>query len=82
MFGNQCIEPRHFIAALEGIRLSEERGRPRKRCRYIVADKGYGSVALRQYCSRHHMKPIIPQRKPRPGYFMGSISRNIVSTMP
>lgn len=37
----------------------------------MVADKGYDSDALRHYCTRHHIKPIIPRRnmrrKPRPG---------------
>jgi transposase len=67
----QDADSRHFISALESVYLPGCRGRPRKRCRYVVADKGYDSEALRRYCDRHHMKPIIPQRrmrrKPRPG---------------
>ena len=47
---------------MEAIRLAGRRGRPRKRCRYIVADKGYDSDRLRRYCDRHRMKPIIAQR--------------------
>ncbi|QHF29155.1 IS5 family transposase [Pseudomonas sp. R32] len=39
------------------------RGRPRKRCRWLLADKGYGD--------RYRMQPVIPlrsmKRKPKPG---------------
>lgn len=37
---------------LEQISLPGSKGRPRKRCRYVLADKGYDSQALRQYCDR------------------------------
>jgi transposase len=67
----QEADTRHFIPTMETIHLPGSAGRPRKRCRYVVADKGYDSDALRYYCDRHRMKPIIPQRKmhrkPRPG---------------
>lgn len=56
---------------METIHLPGKTGRPRKRCRYIVADKGYDSDDLRRYCDRHRIKPIIAKRKmyrkPRPG---------------
>ncbi len=56
---------------LEKVRLPGRSGRPRKRSRYIVADKGYDSDALRRYCTRYGMRPIIPRRhmhrRPRPG---------------
>lgn len=59
------------MPTMETIRLPGKAGRPRKRCRYIVADKGYDSDGLRRYCDRYRMKPIIAQRKmyrkPRPG---------------
>ena len=46
-------------------------GRPRKRCRKLVADKGYDAEPLRQYCDRYRMQPVIPyramKRKPKPG---------------
>lgn len=67
----QDADTRHFIPTMEAIHLPGKVGRPRKRCRYVVADKGYDSDALRHYCDCHHMKPIIAQRKmkrrPRPG---------------
>lgn len=56
---------------MEHVRLPGLKGRPLKRCRFIVADKGYDSDPLRHYCDRHRMKPIIARRKmkrkPRPG---------------
>ncbi|MGP8291662.1 IS5 family transposase [Vreelandella zhanjiangensis] len=67
----QEADTRYFMPTLEKVRLPGKRGRPRKRCRYIVADKGYDSEALRRYCDRVRIKPVIAQRqmkrKPRPG---------------
>ncbi|WP_296267041.1 IS5 family transposase [Pseudomonas sp. UBA6562] len=64
-------DSRYFMPLLEQISLPGSRGRPRKRCRYVLADKGYDSQMLRQYCDRYGMQPIIPlrkmHRKPRPG---------------
>ncbi|MEE4576208.1 IS5 family transposase [Pseudomonas alliivorans] len=64
-------DSRYFMPLLEQISLPSSRGRPRKRCRHVLADKGYHSQMLRQYCDRYGMQPIIPlrkmHRKPRPG---------------
>ena len=38
------------------------RGRPRKRCRWLLADKGYDADALRRYCDRYRVQPVIPLR--------------------
>ncbi len=61
----------YLTELLEKVRLPERSGRPRKRSRYIVADKGYDSDALRRDCTRYGMRPIIPQRRmhrrPKPG---------------
>ncbi|WP_414892466.1 IS5 family transposase [Pseudomonas serboccidentalis] len=50
---------------------SSHRGRPRKRCKWLLADKGYDAEALRQYCDQYRMQPVIPlrsmKRKPKPG---------------
>nr|WP_086937282.1 IS5 family transposase [Pseudomonas putida] len=50
---------------------TSKRGRPRKRCRWLLADKGYDADALRRYCDRYRMQPVIPlramKRKPKPG---------------
>lgn len=47
------------------------RGRPRKCCRWLLADKGYDAEALRRYCDRYRMQPVIPlrtmKRKLKPG---------------
>ncbi len=56
---------------LDGVSIpSTQRGRPRKRCKWLLADKGYDAEALRQYCDRCRMQPVIPmrsiKRKPKP----------------
>ncbi|MBA1200429.1 transposase [Pseudomonas capeferrum] len=62
---------RYFMPLLDQISQPGIEGRPRKRCRYVLADKGYGSQVLRQDCDRYGMQPVIPlckmHRKPRPG---------------
>ncbi|MGS0943743.1 hypothetical protein ACVA51_24905 (plasmid) [Pseudomonas luteola] len=34
-----------------------------KRYRTVLADKGYDSEALRKYCDRFRIKPILPLRQ-------------------
>ncbi len=50
---------------------SSQRGRPRKRCKWLLADKGYDAKALSRYCDQYRMQPVIPRRsmkrKPKPG---------------
>jgi len=50
---------------------TSKRGRPCKRCRWLLTDKGYDAEALRRYCDRYRMQPVIPlrsmKRKPKPG---------------
>ena len=61
----------YLTELLEKVHLPSRSGRLRKRSRYIVAYKGYDSDALRRYCMRYGMRPIIPQRRmhrrPKPG---------------
>jgi transposase len=38
------------------------RGRPRRRPQRVVADKGYSSGAIRQYCRRRGIRHTIPRR--------------------
>lgn len=56
---------------LDGASIPSGRGRPRKRCRWLLADKGYDAEALRCYCDRFRMQPVIPlrimKRKPKLG---------------
>ncbi|QXH49595.1 IS5 family transposase [Pseudomonas fakonensis] len=69
--GGQASDISHAQPLLDGVYLPTKGGRPRKRCRKLLADKGYDSDALRRYCDRYHMQPVIPframKRKPRPG---------------
>ena len=44
------------------MRLPGSQGRPRKRCRTVIADKGYDSEGVRRYCDRFGMQPVIAQR--------------------
>lgn len=50
---------------------SSQSGRPRKRCTWLLADKGYDAEALRRYCDQYRMQPVIPlrsmKRKSKPG---------------
>ncbi len=51
--------------------LSNQRGRPCKRRKWLLADKGYDAETLRRYCDQYRMQPVIPmrsmKRKPKPG---------------
>ncbi|WP_313429338.1 transposase, partial [Pseudomonas sp.] len=48
-----------------------QRSHPRKRCKWLLADKGYDAEALRRYCDQYRMQTVIPlrsmKRKPKPG---------------
>lgn len=50
---------------------SSQRGHPRKRCKWLLAGKGYDAEALRRYCDQYRVQPVIPmrsmKRKPKPG---------------
>ena len=69
--GGQASDISHAQPLLDGVQISTGWGRPRKRCRKLVADKGYDAESLRKYCDRYRMQPIIPyrvmKRKPKPG---------------
>lgn len=58
-------------ATLDKVRVPRRgRGRPRKRPREVVADRGYDSDKLRLRLRRRGVRPCIPERrgrKPRPG---------------
>lgn len=56
-------DTRYFMPTLEKVHLPGSLGRPQKRYRYIVADKGYDSGELRRYCDRVQIKPVLAQRK-------------------
>lgn len=67
----QQADSRHFIPLLEQVRLPGTKGRPCKRCRRILADKGYDSETLRRHCDSVGIQPLIAlrnvRRKPRHG---------------
>jgi transposase len=58
----QHADSTYFVETLDQVRLPGRRGRPIKRCRNVIADKGYDSEALRQHCDRYRMRPTIVQR--------------------
>ncbi len=67
----QASDIAHAQPLLDQVRIPGKPGRPRKRSRWLLADKGYDAEHLRQYCDRYRMQPVIPlramPRKPRPG---------------
>lgn len=69
--GGHASDISHAQRLLDGVHIPLNRGRPRKRCRWLLADKGYDAESLRQYCDRYRMQPVIPlrdmKRRPKPG---------------
>ncbi|WP_239984516.1 IS5 family transposase, partial [Cronobacter sakazakii] len=67
----QASDVSHAQPLLDAVRIAGKPGRPRKRSRWLLADKGYDADYLRQYCDRYRMQPVIPlramPRKARPG---------------
>ena len=69
--GGQTSDIAYAQPLLDEAYIPSLRGRPYKRCRWLLADKGYDAEALRRYCDRYRMQPVIPlhsmKRKPKPG---------------
>ena len=84
--GGQQNDITQAESVLEKVSIPNQIGRPRKRCHYLAADKGYDALSFRQYCDKHKIIPVIPYRrnrinKPgRPRKFHSSIykQRNVV----
>ncbi|HDS0960209.1 MULTISPECIES: IS5 family transposase [Pseudomonas] len=69
--GSQASDISYAQPLLDEVSIpSNQRGRPRKRCKWLLADKGYDAEALRLYCDQYRMQPVIPlrsmKRKPKP----------------
>jgi hypothetical protein len=58
----QASDIAHIQPLLDLVRIPGEPGRPRKRSRWLLADKGYDAEHLRHYCDRYRMQPVIPLR--------------------
>lgn len=72
-----------FDQLLDGVALKRPgRGRPKKRPRRIVGDKGYSSRAIRRTCRRRGVRHTIPHRtnEHRTGPFDRAVyrTRNVV----
>lgn len=70
--GGQASDISYAQPLLDDVSIpSSQRGRPRKRCKWLLADKGYDAEALRRYCDQYRMQPVIPmrsmKRNPKPG---------------
>jgi transposase len=50
------------LQVIDGIRVPQPHGRPRKRPRRLLADKGYDSRAFRHELRKRNIQPIIPHR--------------------
>lgn len=59
----QKAEVRLADATLEQVKVPRRCGRPRKRPRSLVADKGYDSQAFRSRLRRRGIRPCIPRRR-------------------
>ncbi|VVP31684.1 IS5 family transposase ISPsp10 [Pseudomonas fluorescens] len=60
--GGQASDIIYAQPLLDEPYISSLRGRPRKRCRWLLADKGYDAKALRSYCDGYRMQPVMPLR--------------------
>ncbi|BDM23045.1 hypothetical protein KMS_R28020 [Pseudomonas sp. LRP2-20] len=50
--GGQASDISYAQPLLDGVSIpSSQRGRPRKRCKWLLADKGYASTAINIGCS-------------------------------
>ena len=69
--GGQACDIAYAQLLLDEAYIPSLRGRLRKRCRWLLADEGYDAEALRRYCDRYQMRPVIPlrsmKRKPKQG---------------
>ena len=55
--GDQASDISYVQPLLDKVSIpSSQRGRPRKRCKWLLADKGYAE-ALRRYCDQYRMHP-------------------------
>ncbi len=70
--GGQASDISYAQPLSDGVSIpSSQRGRLRKRYKWLLADKGYDAEALRRDCGQYRMQPVIPlrsmKRKPKPG---------------
>jgi transposase len=69
--GGQVSDISYAQPLLDDAYLPSSRCRPRKHCRWLLADRGCDAEALRRYCDRYRMQLVIPlrsmKRKPKPG---------------
>jgi transposase len=63
--GAQAHDSRYFEPVLQGIKVPQRRGGPRRRPRCIAADKAYDSDRIRRFLRRRHIRAVIPERKDR-----------------
>lgn len=56
---NECTE---FVPLLESIAIRQAAGPPRRRPSALAGDKGYSTRAIRAWCYRHHVQPVISER--------------------
>jgi transposase len=59
----QRHESTQLETTLDKVRVPRKRGRPRKRPKRLVADKGYSYPRCRKALRRRKIGPVIPERK-------------------
>lgn len=62
----QAHESRYLEPALNAVRITLPRGRPRQRPQAVAGDKGYSYPHLRRWLQRHHIRAVIPTRRDQP----------------
>jgi transposase len=60
LLGGQASDIAYAQPLLDTACIPGLRGRPRKRCRWLLADQGYDAEAVRRYCDRYRIQPVIP----------------------
>ena len=81
MTAGQASDVACFAPALDGVRVCRRRGRPRKRPKYLVADKAYSLRPVRQWARRYGVRAVLPRRKDhrrrgRPAHFDPALYRS------
>jgi transposase len=58
----QTHEATHVESTLNGVRIAQRLGPPRRRPRHVAGDKAYSSQRVRSWLRAHKMTPVIPHK--------------------
>lgn len=63
----QSHDAAFLIPVLDGVSVSQKRGRPKNKPAEIMADRAYDATYIRRYLTKRSIKSNIPLKKPRKG---------------